>query len=125
MNVKFGNEVYDLELSGHRKLLHDAVNEVVSELDELSDEDYEELEEIHALISNQDVNGLVDGFFLNGDIYFEKVVCNDLLEVALKEAGYSVEKSNVSRSIYAINDRGVEVRISDHKRPAVEQNGVF
>lgn len=44
---------------------------------------------------------------------------------ALQEAGYTATESNVSRSIYVINDLGNEIRISDHERPAFEVNGNY
>lgn len=124
MEIRFENEVYNLELNGHRRLLHEAIEEYVNGL-EITDEILEELELAHELISNKDVKGLIDGFFVYSELVFLEVEENELLEEALKEAGYEVQTSRVSRSIYAINDEGIEVRISDHKRPAVEQNGIY
>lgn len=124
--IRFENEVYDLSINGLRKLLHDAVESHIDELElEYSDFIFEEIDQIHELISSQDINSLIDDFWLDGDIYFSEVEQTDLLVEALIAAGYKVEKSNVSRSIYAINDNGEEVRISDHKRPAIEQNGIW
>ena len=124
MEIRFENEVYNLELSGHRRLLHEAIEDYVDEL-EMTDEVLEELELAHRLISNKDVKGLIDGFFVESELVFLEVKENELLEEALRAAGYEVQTSRVSRSIYAINDEGIEVRISDHKRPAVEQNGIW
>lgn len=124
MEIRFENEVYDLELAGHRKHLHQAVEEFVED-EEWTDELMVELDEIHELISNQDFDGLVNGYFKYSDIIFMAVEENEMLKDALESAGYKVESSNVSRSLYAVNDDGVEVRISNHKRPAVEQNGIW
>ena len=124
MEIRFENEVYDLELAGHRKHLHQAVEEFVEDED-WTDELMEELDEIHELISNQDLHGLVNGYFKYSDIIFMAVEENEMLKDALESAGYKVESSRVSRSLYAINDNGEEVRISNHKRPAVEQNGIW
>mgnify|MGYP001409750122 FL=1 len=124
MEIRFENEVYNLELSGHRRLLHEAIEDYVDEL-EMTDEVLEELELAHRLISNKDVKGLVDGCFVYSELVFLEVEENEILEEALRNAGYEVQTSRVSRSIYAINDEGIEVRISDHKRPAVEQNGIW
>lgn len=122
MEIIFDNEVYDLSIKGLRKLLHREVSEFAAELYEA---DYDELEEIYNLIENEDALGLIDGFFLGGEISFYAVESNDMLITALHEAGYVAERSNISRSIYAINDNGQEVRIADHKRPAIEQNGIY
>ena len=124
MEIRFNNEVYDLELAGHRRLLHQAVEEFVED-EEWTDELMVEIDEIHELISNQDLHGLVNGYFKYSDIIFMAVEENEMLKDALESAGYKVESSNVSRSLYAVNDDGVEVRISNHKRPAVEQNGIW
>ena len=124
MEIRFENEVYDLELAGHRKHLHQAVEEFVED-EERTDELMVEIDEIHELISNQDLHGLVNGYFKYSDIIFMAVEENEMLKDALESAGYKVESSNVSRSLYAVNDDGVEVRISNHKRPAVEQNGIW
>ena len=124
MEIRFENEVYNLELAGHRKHLHQAVEEFVED-EERTDELMVEIDEIHELISNQDLHGLVNGYFKYSDIIFMAVEENEMLKDALESAGYKVESSNVSRSLYAINDNGIEVRISDHKRPAVEQNGIW
>jgi len=125
MRVLFNEEVYELDIAGIRKSLHEEVDNIVYELDpELVDEFMDDLEEIHELISAQDLEGLLDGFFFNGEVDFGRVDEDDVLVDALKLAGYEVESSNVSRSIYVINDNGEEVRISDHKRPAILQGNV-
>src|SRR5690625_468110 len=124
MEIRFENEVYNLELIGHRRILHEATEDYVDEL-AMTDEVLEELELAHRLISNKDMKGLVDGCFAYSELVFLEVEENEILEEALRNAGYEVQTSRVSRSIYAINDEGIEVRISDHKRPAVEQNGIW
>ena len=124
MEILFEDVVYDLEGRGFRKLLHQAVEEYV-EGKEFTDEMLEELELIHDLISSKDFNGLIDGYFEHTGIAFLEVDDNYILERALKNVGYKVETSKVSRSIYAINDDGIEVRISDHKRPAIVVNGAY
>lgn len=124
MRIKFENEVYDLESRHERYLLHQATYEYTEEL-EWTDELEEELEEINKLISNQDYANLINRYFFESDIIFLEIEEDGLLEEALVSAGYKVESSNVSRSLYVINDDGEEVRISDHKRPAVEQNGIY
>jgi len=122
MRVRFENEIYNLEYSSDRRILHEVIEEYVGELE---DEVLEELELAHELISNKDVKGLIDGFFVYSELVFLEVEENEMLKDALESAGYKVESSNVSRSLYAINDNGEEVRISNHKRPAVEQNGIY
>lgn len=123
--IKFNNEVYELEIKGLRKMLHDDVDDTFHEnVHEPTEEDYDDLEKVHSLISAQDVDTLVGGFWANGEICFEKVESDDMLAEALEQAGYNVEKSNASRSLYAINDNGEEVRISDHKRPAIVEGNV-
>lgn len=124
MEILFEDVVYDLENRGLRKLLHQAIEEYV-EGREFTDEMIEELELIHELISAKDFNGLIDGYFEHTGIVFMEVDDNYILERALINAGYKVETSKVSRSIYAINDEGSEVRISDHKRPAIVNNGMY
>lgn len=124
MEILFEDVVYDLENRGLRKLLHQAVEEHV-EGREFTDEMLDELELIHELISAKDYNGLIDGYFEHTGIIFLEVDDNDILERALLNAGYEVQTSRVSRSIYAINDEGIEVRISDHKRPAIVANGAY
>jgi len=124
MEILFENVIYDLENSGFRKLLHQAIEEYV-EGREFTDEMLDELELIHELISAKDYSGLIDGYFEHTGINFYEVDDSYILERALKNAGYKVETSKVSRSIYAINDDGIEVRISDHKRPAIVVNGAY
>lgn len=121
MEIRFGNTAYNLDRSGFRKLLHDAVDEAAYDL-ELDDDMLEELEQVHALISSKNVDALLDGFFLNGHILFYPVEHDDFLKNALEEAGYKVTQSFASFSLYVINDDGEEVRISNHKRPAYERN---
>ncbi|MDT0112497.1 hypothetical protein QJV45_18675 [Listeria booriae] len=123
-SIEFKKEVYDLTLPGLRKMLHDEVNEAFNALDgEVYDRYEDELGTIQTLISNQAANALVDGFWANGELTFTCVKENEMLVVALCEAGYKVEESNASRSIYVINDNGQEIRISDHKRPAFQTIG--
>ena len=124
MEILFENVIYDLENNGFRKLLHQAIEEYV-EGREFTDEMLDELELIHELISAKDYSGLIDGYFEHTGISFYEVDDNYILERALKNAGYEVQTSRVSRSIYAINDEGIEVRISDHKRPAIVVNGAY
>lgn len=124
MEILFENVIYDLENSGFRKLLHQAIEEYV-EGREFTDEMIEELELIHELISAKDYSGLIDGYFEHTGISFYEVDDNYILERALKNAGYEVQTSRVSRSIYAINDEGIEVRISDHKRSAIVVDGAY
>lgn len=127
--IEFKNEVYDLEMSFERKMLHEALDEAVIEYyDGLEmDEDAEaEQADAHELISAQDEDGLNNFMIGFSDVIFTKVTDSDMLEGALKEAGYKVEKSHMSRSHYVINNEGKEVRISDHKRPAVaDASGIY
>jgi len=120
--IKFNNELYELDIRQIRRLLHEALDEAVYESDEVTEEMEEELQEAHGMISNEDEEGL-DGFMIGYDIYLEKVEETAQLEEALKEAGYEVQSSNVSRSLYVINDEDEEVRIADHKRPAAPTVG--
>ncbi|MBC1899085.1 hypothetical protein HCA68_15555 [Listeria booriae] len=123
-SIEFKKEVYDLTLPGLRKMLHDEVNEAFNALDgEVYDGYEDELDTIQTLISNQAVIALEDGFWANGELTFTRVKENEMLVVALCKAGYKVEESNASRSIYVINDNGQEIRISDHKRPAFQTIG--
>lgn len=124
--IKFKNEVYDLERNFERKLLHEALDESVIEYYdglEMDEEAEREVEEAHEAISDRNEKAL-DGIIIGmSDVSFEEVSQNVLLEEALKEAGYIVESSNVSRSLYVINDKNQEVRIADHKRPAAPTIG--
>lgn len=124
--IEFQNEVYDLKMAGLRKMLHTELDEafgIAFDGVEIDEDAEEELQEAHDLISDQNEDGL-DGFIVGlTDIQFEKIAENKMLEEALKEAGYQVESSNVSRSLYVINDENQEVRIADHKRPAFETIG--
>ncbi|WP_239255455.1 hypothetical protein [Listeria ilorinensis] len=113
------NEVRDLELAGMRYLLHSFVNEwVYANIEGCYIDDYEEeINEIHALISAKDVEGLLKCSLDSFGQTLSFVEPLTLTLDALEAAGYEVEESQASRSIYAINDKGEEVRISDHKRP--------
>ena len=79
MEIRFENEVYNLELAGHRKHLHQAVEEFVED-EERTDELMVEIDEIHELISNQDLHGLVNGYFKYSDIIFMAVEENEMLK---------------------------------------------
>lgn len=119
--IRINNLILDLNISGHRKLLHEAVEEHAN----LEREDaFDILDEIHEAISNQDEEKVMDTEYYELDLDMDVVEEDDILEQALKNAGYKVEKSNISSSIYAINDEGKEVRISDHERPAIVQGNV-
>jgi len=48
----------------------------------------------------------------------------ELIQSALESVGYQVTKSNHGVSLYAVNDDGKEVRISDHKRPSIVEGNV-
>ena len=129
--IKVNNELYDLSIAGLRKMLHEEIDTLFwnQEGEYITEEMEEELQEAHDMISAQDEDGLdgfiIDGADMDGSIYFEKVSEDTYLEEALTGAGYKVEKSNASRSLYVINDEGNEVRIADHKRPAYEVNGLY
>ncbi|EAG8241330.1 hypothetical protein B5P02_00940 [Listeria monocytogenes] len=124
--IQLNEEIYDLTITGLRKMLHDEVSEFFKNMD---GEDYEEygteLEEIQTLISEQNGVELEAGFWANGELEFLTVSEKDYVLNALQEAGYTATESNVSRSIYTINDLGHEIRISDHERPAFEVNGSY
>ena len=127
--IEFKNEVYDLEMSFERKLLHEALDEAVNEYYdgiEMDDDAEEEYQAAHDMISAKDESGL-DGFLIGmSDISFSKVSKDELLKEALELAGYKVEKSHMSSSHYFINDEGREVRVSDHKRPPVaDASGIY
>ena len=120
--IEFNGNIYILENSFERKMLHEDLENAFAELYEPSEEAYEELQEAHDLISAQDVKGLV-AHDIALELFFSEARQNDLLAEALKEAGYKVEQSGGSLSHYIINDDGQEVRISDHKRPAFQIEG--
>lgn len=127
--IEFKNEVYDLEMSFERKLLHESLDEAVNEYYdgiEMDDDAEEEYQAAHDMISAKDESGL-DGFLIGmSDISFSKLTTDELLKEALELAGYKVEKSHMSSSHYIINDEGKEVRVSDHKRPAVaDASGIY
>ncbi|API89064.1 hypothetical protein BKP56_07270 [Marinilactibacillus sp. 15R] len=131
--IKFKNEVYDLESSHERYLLHSDLNEEFEKefnwmdyTDEDMKEVNQELEKAHELISNRDKSSLNShsiGF--DCELSFDSVSENTLLINELKINNYQVEKSNASRSLYVVNDKGEEVRIADHKRPGYEFGGGF
>lgn len=120
--IEFQNEVYDLSISGIRRLLHQEIEEAFAELYEPDEEAYEELEKAHELISAQDAKGLA-AHDIAFEIFFYEIAENDLLAEALEAAGYKVDQSNISKSLYVLNDHGEEVRIADHKRPAYQVSG--
>lgn len=127
--IEFKNEVYDLEMRFDRKMLHEALDEAVNEYYdgiEMDDDAEEEYQAAHDMISAKDESGL-DGFLIGmSDISFYKLTKDELLKEALELAGYKVEKSHMSSSHYIINDEGKEVRVSDHKRPAVaDASGIY
>lgn len=131
--IKFKNEVYDLESSHERYLLHSDLNEEFEK--EFNWMDYEEEDEkeleielakAHELISNRDESTLnTHSIGFGCELLFECVEEEILLINALRKNNYQVEKSNASRSLYVINDKGEEVRIADHKRPGYEFGGGF
>lgn len=120
--IKLNNELYDLTMRQTRALLHQKLDRLVYDSEDITEEMEEELAEAHELISAQDEKAL-DNFMIGYDIYLESAPENTQLEEALKEAGYKVQGSNVSRSLYVINDEGEEVRIADHKRPSAPTVG--
>ncbi|EIZ7297584.1 hypothetical protein MQR51_000001 [Listeria monocytogenes] len=124
--IQLNEEIYDLTISGLRKALHDEVSEFFKNMDGEDHEEYgAELEEIQTLISKKNADDLEAGFWANGELEFSSVSETAYVLKALQEAGYTATESNVSRSIYAINDLGNEIRISDHERPAFEVNGSY
>ncbi|EAF5292863.1 hypothetical protein IA854_05265 [Listeria seeligeri] len=124
--IQLNEEIYDLTITGLRKMLHDEVSEFFKNMDGEDHEEYRaELEEIQTLISEQNRVELEAGFWANGEIEFLTVSETAYVLNALQEAGYTTTESSVSRSIYAINDLGNEIRISDHERPAFEVNGSY
>ncbi|PCZ07306.1 hypothetical protein AWL03_14435 [Listeria monocytogenes] len=124
--IKLNEEIYDLTIAGLRKALHDEVSEFFKNMDGEDHEEYgAELEEIQTLISEQDGAELEAGLWVNGELEFSSVSETAYVLKALQEAGYTTTESSVSRSIYAINDLGNEIRISDHERPAFEVNGSY
>ncbi|EFS0529678.1 hypothetical protein H2O84_003048 [Listeria monocytogenes] len=124
--IKLNEEIYDLTIAGLRKMLRDEVSEFFKAMDGEDYEEYgEELEEIQTLISEQNGVELEAGFWANGALEFITVSENSYVLNALQEAGYTATESNISRSIYAINDLGNEIRISDHERPAFDVNGNY
>ena len=58
------------------------------------------------------------------NISVELIENSEIVENALIEAGYQVTRSNHGVSLYAVNDNGEEIRISDHKRPPIIQGNV-
>ncbi|MCS4486398.1 hypothetical protein [Staphylococcus americanisciuri] len=126
MRVRINGDgyLYDLEVPGNRYTLHTLIDEKKWAIeDEI--EDSEELESLetevakaHAAISAQDVKTLDEIYYdsFAGTLSFETIEYT--LKDALEESEYSFEESQASCSLYVINDKGEEVRISDHKRPA-------
>ncbi|EAE5124042.1 hypothetical protein E1X42_03695 [Listeria monocytogenes] len=124
--IQLNEEIYDLTITGLRKMLHDEVSEFFKNMDGEDHEEYgAELEEIQTLISEKNADDLEAGFWVNGELEFSSISETAYVLKALQEAGYTATESNVSRSIYAINDLGNEIRISDHERPAFEVNGSY
>ncbi|HDF3152208.1 TPA: hypothetical protein PEE30_002841 [Staphylococcus aureus] len=119
MKVYFDKSLYDLESEGHRYLLHNDVDKILSDAySDLVDIEYDKrlvAEKIHTAISVKDVETIK--CMHNDAIDFEyefKIVEKDLKEILL-ENGYEVYESDLTFSLYVINDNGKEVRISDHK----------
>lgn len=114
--------VFDLNSRVDRRLLHEMIDEYA---DELIDGDYdriddieEEKERVHELIRSQDAKALYDELLE----FFGFNLIENTLQEALINAGYIVEKSKASASLYVKVD-GKEIRISDHKRPAYDSGG--
>lgn len=126
-HIYFESTLYDLTDNIDRYYLHNAVDELTSNLSsELFINDYEEEEaelmsncdKAHKAISSQDAKALktID---LEGVVdYHSFTVVEKSLEEILKEEGFKVEHSLASDSLY-ITVNSQQVRISDHKRPAV------
>src|SRR5699024_10939463 len=102
--IEFNGNVYDLENSAERKFLHEDLDtEFQTVYEEPTEEAEEELQEAHALISAKNAKELSE-LIIGFDIHFELIKSENMIAEALKAAGYHAEESNVSRSIYAIND---------------------
>jgi alkyl sulfatase BDS1-like metallo-beta-lactamase superfamily hydrolase len=120
--IKLNNWIYDLEQKYERKLLKEALDQLAYEVDH---EDTEViLNRAAESIDNQDEDALLDTDLWELDITLQLIEKSELVANTLENAGYQVEVSNVSNSLYAINDEGREVRISDHKRPAIVEGGI-
>lgn len=130
--ILFQNELYDLTLRGHRKSLYEELEDYLyNETDEFNFFDEEEEEQFHneyeelkQLIHDQNEKELSNTLLLSEYVNFIYVTEEITLENTLTTTGYEVVKSNVSRSLYAINDNGEEIRISDHIRPAIVEGNV-
>lgn len=130
--ILFQNEMFDLTLRGHRKSLYEVLEEhLYNETDGFVFEDEEEeqdfqneYEEFKQLIHNQNEKELANTLLLCEYVNFEYVTEEVTLENTLVNAGYKVNKSAVSRSLYATNDNGEEIRISDHVRPTIVEGEV-
>lgn len=122
--IKLNNWIYDLEQVYDRKLLKGDINDLAYE----SEIDHEVIIEIvdvaEEAIDKQDERALLDSDLWELNITIEQIDIDELVTTALRSAGYKVEESNVSNSLYAINDNGEELRISDHERPAVVEGNV-
>ncbi|HGO1493131.1 TPA: hypothetical protein ACK0CK_002763 [Staphylococcus aureus] len=119
MKVYFDKSLYDLESKGQRYLLHNDVDKILNDAySDLMDIEYDKrlvAEKIHTAISSKDVETIKCMHENAIDFEFElEIVEKDLKELLL-ENGYEVYESDLTFSLYVINDNGKEVRISDHK----------
>ncbi|MDW0113747.1 hypothetical protein QT711_11165 [Sporosarcina saromensis] len=118
--IKLNEWIYDLTASEYeRKLLKESIDKLAYDNNPEYEELEELLEEVKSAIDAQDEEALLKSDLWEVDVNLEKVNEKELVVNTLRAAGYQVEESNVSSSLYAINDNGDEIRIADHKRPAI------
>lgn len=133
--IMINNNIYDLSLAFDRKQLHSLVDNFYFEndMEEESDEFASEIAELHSLITKQDVSAILNIESICSPISFECLTFEKepkFLQSALNDLGFQVEKSTISRSIYVKigeDEEGnpLQLRVSDHKRPAVNVNGIY
>lgn len=122
--IKLNDFIYSLETKYERNLLKEAISEIAWSSCQEEEIICELTEEAEKAIDNQDEVSLSNVDLWEVDVNIHIVNESEFVLNALKSVGYQVESSNISNSLYAINDEGKEIRISDHKRPAIVQDGV-
>ncbi|MDC3412508.1 hypothetical protein [Terrihalobacillus insolitus] len=115
--IELNGRFYDISIKNIGKMLMKDIDELVHE--NVEEVDYEVLEEANEAIEDGDEKALLNTDLWEMHVNVAVIEENEIIENALVEAGYKVNRSSHGVSLYATNDQNEEVRISDHKRPPI------
>lgn len=121
MKVHFNEMIFDLNISGHRYLLHNEVDEIAyyRVMREMATQEDEEAFNAHVqlindAISNRDVEKLCELELEDIEQTYRFNYVKNTLDKLLSEAGYDVEE--IKDGIFVvINDLGQSVKIGNRK----------